>query len=1205
LWSHASAAETHYVSLSGGNIPPYTNWATAAVRIQDAVSVASSGSVVLVAAGTYAEGGSPIPGYGLLNRVALTEAIRVESVDGPQATVIEGSGDPATRGVYLTSGSELVGFTVRGGRTLSSGVFPFEQNGGGVYLSHGGSVSNCVIEQSEGTEGGGVYILGGGRVSFSTITGNYARAGGGGVRFSDAGSGVVEHSRIVGNSTAGEAGGVHIYHTGRLRSCLIAGNVAAVRSGAVYVDWGTYGSGAHIENCTMAGNAAPVHGGLHYVIAGASVRNSIIWGNANGNWSGGSYEYCLTTPLPSGTGNLADAPQFADGNYRLATGSPGIDGGSVAFVTTSVDLDNQPRVTGVSVDMGAYETVGGSGVMVSAPDTPTGSEVATSGMVEDYQATGSVSSDGSGVEYRFDWGDGSFSEWSASGTDSKFWGAGVYVVRAKARSAANPWSESGWSAGLTVTVTNPPVEIRTHYVSLSGGNIPPYTNWATAAVRIQDAIDSAHDGDRVIVDNGTFNERIDFGGRDIEVVSRFDSSGDPEDVERTMINGDGQGRVVTFQNGESGAALLRGFTIANGSTMGAAWPHAHGGGIGCMEASPRLQDLLLIDNITLHEGGAIYLAHSTSSLQRIRILNNMAHGNSGAIRISYGNPSLEQIEMRGNTGVQGAGAMLIYHSSPLMRNLLIASNSTEGVGGGLFLDAANPVIENATIAHNQAPPGGGGGLNISYMSKPVLKNAIVWGNTAEQIVYEARWFGMELTVTYSDIQDGLAGILTRGRGPVHWLDGNLNQNPQFASEQDFRLTSISPCLNAGKDEAWMVKSVDLAGKARLNGAVDMGCYEFTEEPGVAHGVLTVIIKPDDVIPLGAMWKLNTGLVTNWLMSGEEISVPAGTYSIVARDQAGWLRPSNLDVEVTPFSNGKHEMVYQRLFDDETPPVIVSITPGNGYVSQHHEISMTIEAVDNIGIVSVTVNGQPANAMGENRYEAVLSNIRGSLNRIEVAARDFLGNTAREDVIYNQAARISLTAIWDGYWRVRNPNAGEIMFTWDVVENPVESGFGIAGANADTFFTNGVGPKTVRLYVGGELVDTKVSSALPPQDVNTDVNLVDSDLDGYSNMEEELAGTDPNDPDSFFAIRGGVENISSLGKPDFKPRDSEPVFGAGMVYTWHGSVDSAYSIETSTNMASWIGLPAFTRIPGTGTWMSYTNAGDAASPIFMRIRAEKR
>jgi len=335
--SFNTLATVHYVDLNCTNpVSPYTNWVTAATNIQDSIDASMNGDLVLVTNGVYATGGRVVYGS-MTNRVAITRAVTVQSVNGPAVTIIQGhqvpgaiTGNGAERCVYLTNSAVLSGFTLTNGATAGAADSDpkHDQTGGGVYCETSSSViSNCVL------------------------VGNTALIWGGGACYGSL------YNCVLQDNSATSGGGTYLC---KLYNCSVIGNTASGSGGGA--------ARGTLNNCTVSGNSAASYGGGFDGSSDGILNNCIVYFNSaptNANWYRSSFNayssvnYCCTIPFSTnGPGNLTNDPIFANaaaGDFHLQSNSPCINSGNNSFVTVANDLNGNPRIVGGTVDIGAYE----------------------------------------------------------------------------------------------------------------------------------------------------------------------------------------------------------------------------------------------------------------------------------------------------------------------------------------------------------------------------------------------------------------------------------------------------------------------------------------------------------------------------------------------------------------------------------------------------------------------------------------------------------------------------------------------------------------------------------------------------------------------------------------------------------------------------------------------------------------------------------
>jgi predicted outer membrane repeat protein len=361
LVSSAVLADTHYVDISNATpSDPYTSWGTAATNIQDAIDAASSNDTVLVADGTYDSGGVEV--YSMKNRIAITKAIAVESINGPTNTFLVGEGPIgsfAMRCVYMTNGAELIGFTLTNGHTRTAGDWKYEWSGGGVLCDNGGTVSNCIISGNSAYDVGGVLCYQGGTLNNCTISGNSAGIGGGVLCYL---GGTLNNCMLSGNSASHDGGGVLCYLGGTLNNCMLTGNSANTWGGGAFCEQGgvlnnctissnsagggggvrCYQSGT-LKDCTISGNSADIGGGVLCNSGGTLIGCTINSNSTSGGGGGGVFCYLGGTlndcTISSNTASVEHA-----GGVRLKQGG--------TLIGCTISDNTAPNGAGVRLEPG-------------------------------------------------------------------------------------------------------------------------------------------------------------------------------------------------------------------------------------------------------------------------------------------------------------------------------------------------------------------------------------------------------------------------------------------------------------------------------------------------------------------------------------------------------------------------------------------------------------------------------------------------------------------------------------------------------------------------------------------------------------------------------------------------------------------------------------------------------------------------------------
>lgn len=651
--------------------------------------------------------------------------LAITGVNGGGTTFIDAN--KSSRAVTLCKGAVITGFTICNGYLLE--ISSLGSEGGGVWS---GTIIDCVISNNFSIYGGGVYKA---TLDRCVVVGNTGGDGGGLYNCNALNSLIHKNDGINGGACYG----------GTATGCTIVNNRAIQNSAA---------TDTILKNCILTAHGTERRKEnfnaflLDQENISGNLRSTI--GLASGAYS----HLCSVERELTGNGSIVANPCFVDpanDDYRLRASSPCLDAGSGDHVKVQYnkDLAGNDRVIGAAPDMGCLEG-GVAGHVVSVR-----------------------------VE-----GDGAVSRRTAVVDD----GGSISVVATPTGRTFLGWEANGEPAGANTTVTLSNIasdivlvarfEKKTIYVTTTGNDANDGFSQATAKKTIQAAVNTARNGDKVLVGDGTYSGKVSTIGKSITIQS-VNGAGSTT-IKSTYADGVlNRTTVVLGRSYVEPQSVLDGFTVTGGYAMSLTdW----GGGV----RYGYVKNCIIKNNSALVGGGAVL-----AILSNCKLLENTAlvAGGGGVFL------NTENCLIAGNQVDSSLLEFLIGEG---------ARGPVTGVGGGLAGSSANycTIVGNATKTY-------GGGIAGSGAD-----NSIIVGNSADlgnANVYQENFY------SHLCLPDGsLTG------------NGCISDAPAFvnAAGGDYTLQSSSPCIDAA-DYSQSHYNQDVAGNRRVSGpATDMGCYEY-------------------------------------------------------------------------------------------------------------------------------------------------------------------------------------------------------------------------------------------------------------------------------------------------------------------------------------------------------------------------------------------
>lgn len=330
--------------------------------------------------------------------------------------------------------------------------------------------------------------------------------------------------------------------------------------------------------------------------------------------------------------------------------------------------------------------------------------------------------------------------------------------------------------------------------------------------------------------------------------------------------------------------ITTGSIINNYSTTSGTWSRCNGGGIYTDDSCNVLIDNIHVNENTINSesefysvsGGGIYISDfSEIEIDSSSFSNNVLRSKKGSsgggisitdnshVKIDHSNINSNFLGDSTANSLSGGGISISDNSFLTVLNSNISRNesadeASRHSGGGISGSNSHIEVINSIISYNIMGLNGvyfwyhGGGISISEESNLIVTNSTIFGNgktdssriAGSGVYISSSHLLMTNSISINEDNSNITEIFTAGM-PVGTRDvsfsntrhicpgpGNIDENPLFISNVDFRLQVLSPCKNSGNPDTMglNIPLVDIDGSPRIfEEIIDMGAHENQEQ----------------------------------------------------------------------------------------------------------------------------------------------------------------------------------------------------------------------------------------------------------------------------------------------------------------------------------------------------------------------------------------